>query len=56
MPDFRCTYRLQLNRGLGVRAVRETVLPYVRHLGVSHLYLSPASGERQFRGAQECGR
>ncbi len=46
MPDFRCTYRLQLNRGLGFRAVRETVLPYVRDLGVSHLYLSPVMQAR----------
>ena len=47
MPDFRCTYRLQLNRGLGFRAVRETVLPYVRDLGVSHLYLSPVMKARK---------
>jgi (1->4)-alpha-D-glucan 1-alpha-D-glucosylmutase len=47
VPDFRCTYRLQLNRGLGFRAVRETVLPYVRDLGVSHLYLSPVMKARK---------
>jgi (1->4)-alpha-D-glucan 1-alpha-D-glucosylmutase len=45
--DFRCTYRLQLNRDLGFRAVRETVLPYVRDLGVSHLYLSPVMKARR---------
>src|SRR5579871_341890 len=47
MPDFRCTYRIQLNRGLGFRAVRETVLRYVRDLGVSHLYLSPVMKARK---------
>jgi len=47
MTDFRCTYRLQLNRGLGFRAVRETVLPYIRELGVSHLYLSPVMKARK---------
>ena len=39
--DFRCTYRVQLTPELGFRRVREVVLPYVRDLGVSHLYLSP---------------
>ncbi len=46
MADFRCTYRIQLNRDLGFRTVRETVLPYVRDLGVSHLYLSPVMKAR----------
>jgi (1->4)-alpha-D-glucan 1-alpha-D-glucosylmutase len=41
VADFRCTYRLQLNAELGFRRAREVVLPYVRELGVSHLYLSP---------------
>ena len=41
MPDFRCTYRVQLTPELGFRTVREVVLPYLRDLGVSHLYLSP---------------
>ena len=41
MPDFRCTYRVQLTPELGFRRVREVVLPYLRDLGVSHLYLSP---------------
>ena len=41
MVDFRCTYRLQLTPELGFRRVREVVLPYLRDLGVSHLYLSP---------------
>jgi (1->4)-alpha-D-glucan 1-alpha-D-glucosylmutase len=39
--DFRCTYRVQLTPELGFRRVREIVLPYLRDLGVSHLYLSP---------------
>ena len=41
MADFRCTYRVQLTPDLGFRRVREVVLPYLRDLGVSHLYLSP---------------
>jgi (1->4)-alpha-D-glucan 1-alpha-D-glucosylmutase len=41
VTDFRCTYRVQLTPELGFRRVREVVLPYVRDLGVSHLYLSP---------------
>ncbi len=41
MADFRCTYRVQLTHELGFRRVRDVVLPYVRELGVSHLYLSP---------------
>jgi (1->4)-alpha-D-glucan 1-alpha-D-glucosylmutase len=40
--EFRCTFRLQLTPGFGFRAARETVVPYVRELGVSHLYLSPS--------------
>ncbi|HET8606514.1 MAG TPA: alpha-amylase family glycosyl hydrolase [Gaiellaceae bacterium] len=38
--DFRCLYRLQLTPGFGFAEARR-VLPYVRALGVSHLYLSP---------------
>jgi (1->4)-alpha-D-glucan 1-alpha-D-glucosylmutase len=47
MADFRCTYRLQLTRELSFRRVREVVLPYVRELGVSHLYLSPVLQARR---------
>jgi (1->4)-alpha-D-glucan 1-alpha-D-glucosylmutase len=47
VPDFRCTYRVQLTPELGFRAVREIVLPYVRELGVSHLYLSPVLKARR---------
>jgi (1->4)-alpha-D-glucan 1-alpha-D-glucosylmutase len=38
---FRCAYRLQLGPALDFRAARELV-PYLRDLGVSHLYLSPS--------------
>ena len=41
MPELRATYRLQLGPGLGFREARELV-PYLRELGVSHLYLSPS--------------
>src|ERR687884_1850803 len=41
MMDFRATYRLQLTPEFGFRAARELV-PYLRDLGVSHLYLSPS--------------
>jgi (1->4)-alpha-D-glucan 1-alpha-D-glucosylmutase len=41
VPDFRCTFRLQLTEEFGFRAAREVALPYVRELGASHLYLSP---------------
>jgi (1->4)-alpha-D-glucan 1-alpha-D-glucosylmutase len=41
MPEFRCTFRVQLS-GLGFRRAREVVVPYVRELGASHLYLSPS--------------
>jgi (1->4)-alpha-D-glucan 1-alpha-D-glucosylmutase len=34
------TYRLQLNEDFDFEAAR-AVVPYLRHLGVSHLYLSP---------------
>jgi (1->4)-alpha-D-glucan 1-alpha-D-glucosylmutase len=37
---LRCTYRLQLNPDLDLRRARELV-PYLRELGVSHVYLSP---------------
>jgi (1->4)-alpha-D-glucan 1-alpha-D-glucosylmutase len=47
VTDFRCTYRVQLTPELGFRRVREVVLPYVRKLGVSHLYLSPVLKARR---------
>src|SRR5258705_7329192 len=47
VTQFRCTYRLQLNEDFGFRAAREIALPYVRELGVSHLYLSPSLQARK---------
>ena len=38
---LRATYRLQLNPAFGFAAARELV-PYLRDLGISHLYLSPS--------------
>ena len=46
MTEPRCTYRLQLGPGLGFRAARGLV-PYLRELGVSHLYLSPSLEARE---------
>ena len=41
MADYRCTYRLQLGPELGFDDAR-LLVPYLRDLGVSHLYLSPS--------------
>ena len=41
MTELRATYRLQLGPALGFRDARGLV-PYLRDLGVSHLYLSPS--------------
>ncbi|MHB8691795.1 MAG: malto-oligosyltrehalose synthase [Solirubrobacteraceae bacterium] len=41
MSELRATYRLQLTSGFGFAAARE-LIPYVRDLGISHLYLSPS--------------
>ena len=41
MSDLRATYRLQLGGDLDFAAARELV-PYLKDLGVSHLYLSPS--------------
>jgi (1->4)-alpha-D-glucan 1-alpha-D-glucosylmutase len=40
VSELRATYRLQLTGGFGFAAARELV-PYLRDLGVSHLYLPP---------------
>ena len=40
MSDCRATYRLQLTPEFGFAAARG-VVPYLRELGISHLYLSP---------------
>ena len=42
---FRATYRLQLGPAFGFDAARE-LIPYLRDLGVSHLYLSPSMRAR----------
>jgi (1->4)-alpha-D-glucan 1-alpha-D-glucosylmutase len=39
--DLRATYRLQLTPDFGFAQARELV-PYLRDLGISHLYLSPS--------------
>jgi len=41
MTELRATYRLQLGGDFGFAAARELV-PYLRDLGVSHLYLPPS--------------
>src|SRR5690349_9943636 len=41
MTPLRATYRLQLGGGFGFAQARELV-PYLRDLGVSHLYLPPS--------------
>jgi (1->4)-alpha-D-glucan 1-alpha-D-glucosylmutase len=41
MPELRATYRLQLGGGFGFAQARALV-PYLRDLGVSHLYLPPS--------------
>src|SRR4051794_41095808 len=46
MTDLRATYRLQLGGGFGFAAARELV-PYLRDLGVSHLYLPPSFQARE---------
>ncbi len=46
MPALRATYRLQLGAELGFAQARELV-PYLRDLGVSHLYLSPSFQARE---------
>ncbi|MBV9366182.1 MAG: hypothetical protein JOY89_18240, partial [Solirubrobacterales bacterium] len=39
--ELRATYRLQLTSEFGFGAAR-TLVPYLRDLGISHLYLSPS--------------
>jgi (1->4)-alpha-D-glucan 1-alpha-D-glucosylmutase len=41
VSELRAVYRLQLGPGFGFAAARRLV-PYLRSLGVSHLYLSPS--------------
>jgi (1->4)-alpha-D-glucan 1-alpha-D-glucosylmutase len=44
--ELRCTYRLQLGPGMTFADVRALV-PYLRELGVSHVYLSPSFRARE---------
>jgi (1->4)-alpha-D-glucan 1-alpha-D-glucosylmutase len=44
--DFRATYRLQLSASFGFADAR-AVVPYLREIGVSHLYLSPVLQARR---------
>jgi (1->4)-alpha-D-glucan 1-alpha-D-glucosylmutase len=44
--ELRATYRLQLTAGFGFGSARE-LIPYLRDLGVSHLYLSPSLQARE---------
>src|SRR5436190_9905178 len=46
MSEFRATYRLQLTPSFGFAEAR-AVVPYLRDLGVSHLYLSPVLQARE---------
>jgi (1->4)-alpha-D-glucan 1-alpha-D-glucosylmutase len=41
VAELRATYRLQLTAEFGFADARRLV-PYLRDLGVSHLYLSPS--------------
>jgi (1->4)-alpha-D-glucan 1-alpha-D-glucosylmutase len=46
VTPLRATYRLQLGPGMGFEQARELV-PYLRDLGVSHLYLPPSFQARE---------
>ena len=46
MTELLATYRLQLGGGFGFAQARELV-PYLRDLGVSHLYLPPSFQARE---------
>jgi (1->4)-alpha-D-glucan 1-alpha-D-glucosylmutase len=46
LAELRATYRLQLTPEFGFAAARELV-PYLRDLGISHLYLSPSLQARE---------
>jgi (1->4)-alpha-D-glucan 1-alpha-D-glucosylmutase len=45
-PELRATYRLQLTREFGFASAR-ALIPYLRDLGISHLYLSPSLQARE---------
>ncbi|HEY2770670.1 MAG TPA: malto-oligosyltrehalose synthase [Solirubrobacteraceae bacterium] len=44
--ELRATYRLQLTSGFGFAHAR-SLIPYLRDLGISHLYLSPSLQARE---------
>ena len=46
MAALKATYRLQLGGGFGFAQARELV-PYLRDLGISHLYLPPSFQARE---------
>jgi (1->4)-alpha-D-glucan 1-alpha-D-glucosylmutase len=46
MTQLRATYRLQLGGGFGFEQARELV-PYLRDLGISHVYLPPSFQARE---------
>src|SRR4051794_30660110 len=46
MTQLRATYRLQLGGGFGFSRARELV-PYLRDLGISHVYLPPSFQARE---------
>jgi (1->4)-alpha-D-glucan 1-alpha-D-glucosylmutase len=46
VPEFRATYRLQLGPDLDFAAAA-ALIPYLRNLGISHLYLSPVMEARK---------
>ncbi len=48
-PELRAAYRLQLTQKFGFAAARE-LIPYLRDLGLSHLYLSPSLQARPGSG------
>ncbi len=46
VAELRATYRLQLTADFGFARARE-LIPYLRDLGISHLYLSPSFQARE---------
>jgi (1->4)-alpha-D-glucan 1-alpha-D-glucosylmutase len=46
LSELRATYRLQLTAGFGFESARRRI-PYLRDLGISHLYLSPSLQARE---------
>jgi (1->4)-alpha-D-glucan 1-alpha-D-glucosylmutase len=49
VSELRATYRLQLTSEFGFKAAR-SLIPYLRDLGISHLYLSPSLQARPGSG------